>query len=50
MGDGGWVGWTVELKLNRKKGKNWIPTGGLRPPNSPPHPIRHCIDPLDRSS
>ena len=33
----GWrVGWTVELKLNRKK--NWIPTGGVRPPNPPPPP------------
>ena len=22
------VGWTVEMKLNRKKKTNWIPTGG----------------------
>ena len=27
--NGDWVvGWTVELKLNREKRKNWIPTGG----------------------
>ena len=27
--NGDWgVRWTVELKLNRKKRKNWIPTGG----------------------
>ena len=25
-------GLTIELKLNRKKTKNWIPTGGVRPP------------------
>ena len=32
----GWgVGWTVELKLNRKKG---IPTGGLRSPSPTPTP------------
>ena len=29
------VGWMVELKLNRKEKKHWIPTGGLRPPIPP---------------
>ena len=34
--NGGWgVEWTVELKMNRKKGKNWLPTAGLQPPNPP---------------
>ena len=28
MNGGLGVGWTVEVKLNRKKEKNWIPTGG----------------------
>ena len=31
------VGWMVELKLNRKEKKNWIPTGGF--PLSPQDPL-----------
>ena len=33
------VGWILELKLNRKEKKNWIPTGGLRPPYPPKDPL-----------
>ena len=38
--NGGWgVRWTVKWKLNRKKEKNWIPTGGCAPPPvDPPLP------------
>ena len=43
-GLGGWgVGWTVELKLNRKKRKkNGFQRGGVAIPLTHPHPqIRH---------
>ena len=36
------VRWTVELKLNRKKRKNWIPTGGCNP--STPSPSRSATE------
>ena len=36
------VGWMVELKLNRKEKKNWIPTGGLRVDS--PYPPKTATD------